>query len=334
MKTFRLYGRYDLRLHVEPIPLPAEGQELLQIASVGICGSDLLWYSTAGIGDAQLTHNLVLGHEFVAITEKGQRVAVDPAIPCGKCPLCLSGDANLCPAVIFAGHDSHDGALREWLVWPSSNLHPLPDQISNAEGVMLEPLGVAIHAVDLAHLRIGMRVGVVGCGPIGLLIIQLARLAGSGTIIATDPLQHRVDAAKVAGADQAVLIHETTDLSSLFAYTDGEGVDVAFDASGSPDAVNTAFQMAVPGGKVILAGIPDNDHTEFSASLARRKGLTIKLVRRMKLTYPRAIDLVLQKKINVSSIISHHFPFEQTPQAFELAGKRNGLKIIIDLLEG
>jgi L-iditol 2-dehydrogenase len=176
MKTLRLHARRYLQLHDEPMPVAAQGQKLLKVCSVGICGSDLHWFSEQGIGDARLTRPLVLGHEFSALTESGERVAVEPAIPCGCCEFCLRGHPNLCPSVIFAGHDSQDGALREYMPWDEKCLFQLPDSLTNADGAMLEPLGVAIHSVDLGHLKAGMSVGVFGCGVIGLLIVQLAKL--------------------------------------------------------------------------------------------------------------------------------------------------------------
>ena len=188
MKVLRLHGVHDLRLSDEPLPVPRQGERLLRVTSVGICGSDLHWYLEQGIGDARLTRPLVLGHEFAALTESGECVAVDPAIPCGECEFCRRGHPNLCSTVRFAGHGSVDGALCEYLAWDSKCLFPLPDGLTADDGAMLEPLGVAIHAVDLAHLKPGMTVGVFGCGPIGLLILQVARLAGAQVLIATDIL--------------------------------------------------------------------------------------------------------------------------------------------------
>ncbi len=267
----------------------------------------------------------------MGVTDSGRRVAVDPSIPSAICQKSLKCNPKISHNVILARLGEQDGAMREWLAWNSTCLFDLPDAISDAEGVMLEPLGVALHAVDLAKIQIGMTVGVFGCGPIGLLIIQLARLAGARQIIATDPLLNRVEAARKIGADHAFLVQSATNLPELFDITNGRGVDVSFDASGSPDAVNTAFHLVIPGGKIMLVGIPDNDRTEFNAGLARRKGLTIKLVRRMKNTYPRAIELISGNRVDVKSIISHHFPLEQSIQAFQLAFQREGLKILIDL---
>jgi L-iditol 2-dehydrogenase len=328
MKSIRLHNPGDLRLHEEPVPVPGAGENLLQVTAVGICGSDLHWFNEAGIGDARLDKPLVLGHEFTALTEEGERVAVDPSIACGVCEYCKRGDPNLCDNLIFAGHGNQDGALREQMAWPKRCLFPISDALSDSEGVMLEPLGIAIHAVDLAHLKVGMSVGVFGCGPIGLLILQLARLAGANKVLATDILPHRVDAASLLGADEAHMVNRSFSNRDT-AILVGQGLDVVFEAAGENAAVEMAIAAALPGGKVILLGIPPEDRTTFTASIARRKGLTIKLVRRMKLTYPRAIQLVESGKVDVHSLVTHTFPLENASEAFVVAARRDGLKVII-----
>lgn len=331
MKSVRLHGTGDLQLHEEDVPMACDGEQLVRVKSIGVCGSDLHWFGQGGIGDAKLDHPLVLGHEMAGITSDGQRVAVDPAISCGHCEFCEHGHPNLCSNLIFAGHDKTDGAMREWMAWNTRSLFPIPDSLSFDDGAMLEPLGVAIHTVDLGKVKPGMNVGVFGCGPIGLLVLQMARLAGASTIIATDKLPHRIEAAKALGASQVFDARDSDRLSQIGAATGGGGVDVAFDASGAPDAVEDAFAAVSIGGKVILAGIPDEDKTSFTASLARRKGLTIKMVRRMKHTYPRAIELVSKGLVDVRSIVTHRFSLEQSAEAFRVAQQREGLKIIIDV---
>ena len=331
MKSVRLHGTGDLRVHDEEIPVAGDGEKLICVKSVGVCGSDLHWFSEGSIGDAKLERPLVLGHEFAGVTEDGQRVTIDPAIPCGYCEFCEHGHPNLCSNLIFAGHGKTDGALREWMTWHAKSVFPIPDSLSFDDAAMLEPLGVAIHTVDLGKLRPGMTVGVFGCGPIGLLILQIAKLSGATTIIATDKLAHRVDAAKALGASQSFLVDDDSRLSEIYTATQGRGVDVAFDAAGTPDAVDTAFAAVSTGGKVILAGIPEDDKTSFTASVARRKGLTIKLVRRMKHTYPRAIELVAKGMVDVRSIVTHRFPLERAAEAFRVAERREGLKIIVEV---
>ncbi len=330
MKVLRLHGAADLRLHDETMPVPAPGETLLQVRAVGICGSDLHWLEEGGIGDAQLANPLVLGHEFAATTGTGERVAVDPAIPCGECEMCRIGNPNLCERLLFAGHGTQDGGLRESLTWPTKNLHRLPDALSYVEGAMLEPLGVALHAVDLGRIRVGMTVGVFGCGPIGLLILQLARAAGATSLIATDRLAHRMEAAKSFGAQHVFAAQDGNEVHEIRSVTGGRGVDLAFEVAGEQEAVDVAVGSATPAGTVVLAGIPAGDHTSFQASVARRKGLTIKMVRRMKHTYPRAIKLVEAGMIDVRSIVTHRFPLARATEAFKMARRRDGLKVIIE----
>jgi L-iditol 2-dehydrogenase len=334
MKAVRLHGAGDLRYHIEPEPILEEGSELIKIKAVGICGSDLHWLEDAGIGDAKLNEPLILGHESAGVIEsgsrQGDRVAIDPCIPCGNCAYCLEGNPNLCPYQIFTGHSGQDGTMCERIVWPSRNLFTLPDSLSDEDGAMLEPLGVAIHATRLAKLEPGMRVGVFGCGPIGLLIVQLLRLMNPAQIIVTDKLTHRLDAAKEFGATDCFQAEDHLEVEPVWAATGGEGVHLAFEAACENEAVMTAIEAARPGSHVILVGIPDDDRTSFRASSARRKGLTIKLCRRMKHTYPRAIQLVESGKIDVRSIVSHRYPLDQFQRAFDVAVRREGLKVVLN----
>jgi L-iditol 2-dehydrogenase len=331
VKVLRLHAPGDLRLHEEPLPVPAKGEALVCVAAVGICGSDLHWFNESSIGDARLTKPLVLGHEFSAVDERsGRLVAVDPAIPCGRCEFCLQGNPNLCPTMRFAGHADVDGAFRQYLTWPEGNLFYLPDELDAAAGAMLEPLGVAIHAVDLAHLQPGKQIGVFGCGPIGLLVVQLARFSGAANIVASDRLDHRVEAARSQGADQAVKVDPSGFLPDMKSVVGSRGLDVVFEVAGENAAVESAICAAKPGGTVVLVGIPSQDTTSFSASTARRKGLTIKLCRRMKNTYPRAIDLVQRGIIDVNVLVTHRFPLDRSLEAFATAGRHEGLKVIIE----
>lgn len=333
MRALELVGTGTLRLVTRPVPRPEAGEELLRVTAVGICGSDLHWLEDAGIGDARLTHPLVLGHEFAAVAEsgpfKGRRVAVDPAISCGTCEFCLLGHPNFCSRMHFAGHDRDDGALREWMTWPSRFLFPMPDTLSPADGAMLEPLGVALHSVDLAHLRTGMSVGVFGCGPIGLLIVQLARLSGAARIVATDLLSHRLDAARDCGATDVLPARDGEEAKEVLALTEG-GLDVVFEVAGEGPAVEASMEAAKPGARVILVGIPSDDRISFSASVSRRKGLTVKLVRRMKHTYERATMLVERGLVDVRSLVTHRFPLDRFEEAFQVASRREGIKVVIE----
>jgi L-iditol 2-dehydrogenase len=318
MRVARLHGAGDIRLHTEDRPAPAAGEQLVEVTAVGVCGSDLHWFTEGGIGDAVVARPLVLGHEMAGVIrggpDDGRRVAVDPAIPCGHCEPCRDGHGNLCPDVVFAGHGSCDGGLRQFLTWPADRLHPLPDTMSDDEGALLEPLGVALHALDLSHLRMASTVAVVGCGPIGLLLIQLAQRHGATRVVAADPLAHRMAAAASFGAEPA----------------EGTAVaDVVFEVSGSDGAVDTALRLAKPGARVVLVGIPDGDRTTFSAGQARRKGLTLVLVRRMGEVYPRAIDLATRGLVDLAPLVTETFPLGAVTTALAGAAARTGLKVVI-----
>ena len=336
MKSVRLHGPGDLRLHDEPIPTPGPGQAIVRVTATGVCGSDLHWFVEGRIGDTPVTQPLVLGHESAGVIEsgaqRGQRVAIDPAIPCGQCEHCQEGNPNLCTSLTFAGSAPDDGLLREYVAWPTRCLHPLPDTLTDVDGAMLEPLGIAIHAVDLGHVKPGMTVGVFGCGPIGWLILQVARAAGATRLIATDlpSLPHRLEAARSLGATVFAAQPSHQEAAEIMAATGGRGVDVAFEAAGEDKAVAAAIAAVRPGARVVLAGIPADNRTTFSASTARHKGLTLKLVRRMKLTYPRAIRLVESGRVDVRTLVTRRYPFEASTEAYSAANRREGLKIVIE----
>jgi L-iditol 2-dehydrogenase len=327
VRTARLHAVGDLRVADEPMPDGAPGMSLVQVTAVGICGSDLHWWDEGAIGDAKLTHPLVLGHEGAGVIAEGpragQRVAIDPAIPCQTCRACRDGYRNLCYRLKFSGHGDTDGMMREFMAWPTTALHPLPDRVSDADGAMLEPLGVAIHSVDLGHLPFGGTASVIGCGPIGLLLIEVLKVAGASSVLAVEPLAHRREAAERLGADQVAD-------PAAFDETLRAGVDVAFEAAGNNEGVELAMASVRPGGRVVLVGIPGDDVIRFGASLARRKGLTIAMVRRMNEVYPRAISLAERGVVDLGSVVTSRTGLGEIPAAFGAAARRTGLKAIIE----
>ena len=335
MQVARIHGAGDLRLHEEPVPVPGPGEALVRVTAVGVCGSDVHWYREGQIGGDRIVTPLVLGHECAGVIEsgarRGQRVAIDPAQTCGRCEFCEAGNVNLCAALRFAGHAPQDGAMRPYLAWPERCLVPLPDAVSDVEGAMLEPLGVALYAADLGDVKPGMSVGVFGCGTIGLSVLQVARATGATRLFATDlaTVPHRLAAARGIGA-VAFEAAAGAEVAAILEATDGRGVDVAFDASGDPGAVEAAVAAVKPGGRAILVGIPCEDRTSFTASTARRKDLTVRVVHRMKHTYPRTLQLVESGRVDVRTQVTHHFPLAEVARAFAVAERREGIKVVID----
>jgi L-iditol 2-dehydrogenase len=334
--ALRLHPDRQLRLHDEPIPEPGPGDALIRVGAVGLCGSDRHWVVDGGIGDAVLDAPIVLGHEFAGVVESGslrdRHVAVDPAVSCGTCEPCTSGRENLCLRVVFAGHGRTDGALREFLAWPETSLYPLSDDLDDRVGAMVEPLAVAIHGVDLGRLDEGATVGVVGSGPIGLLVVALARAAGAKLIVATDPSPERRAAATDLGASHVIEATGTEDDGeAVLAATGGRGLDVVFEVAGEAAAVECAVTAARPGARVILLGIPPDDRTTFAASVARRKGLTLKLTRRSTHdTFRRAVQLAEAGSIDLGGLVTLRVPLAEGPRAFEALVQRDGIKTVIE----
>lgn len=334
MKALRLHGVGDLRLHDEASPEPGAGEVLLRVRAVGLCGSDRHWFAEGAIGDARLTRPLVLGHEIVATIESGpragERVAVDPAQPCGTCSLCLQGMGHLCLDLRFAGHGTTDGALRTLMTWPRELMQPIPGTLSDPEGTLLEPLGVALHALELGHAGPQVSTAVFGCGPLGLLLIQALRARGASVVIASDVLLHRVEAASELGVAHALVAGDGVVEAACRSVGDS-GVDVAFEVAGEDAALDDAMRATRPGGRVVLVGIPRNDRTSFTASVARRKGLTLLLCRRMRARdLTRAIRLVERGLVDLAPLVSGRHALDDWPQAFTALEDRRGHKVVIE----
>ena len=333
MLAARVHGPKDLRVERIPHPgPPGRGQVLLRVLTTGICGSDLHSYLDGRIGDTPVEKPLILGHEFSAVVEAvgaeafdgnhqplkpGTRVAADPAQPCHHCELCEHGHPNLCCNLAFCGSYPYGGSFCERMLMPARSCFPVPKSIDVESAALLEPLGVAIHAVDFAKLRVGSSLAVLGMGPIGLLCLQIARFAGAGPIFVTDKFPWRLKLAAKYGAIPIRCDQEDA-AQRIAKETRGRGVDVAIEAAWADESVAQAAEMARLGGRVVLVGIPGDDHLALKASTARRKGLTLVLSRRMKHVYPRAIRLAEQGRVDLRGLVSHRFPLKRAVEAFQL----------------
>jgi L-iditol 2-dehydrogenase len=332
MRVARVMAPGVMQMDDAPMPVPKSGEALVRITAVGICGSDLQYYTQGRIGELEFGAGHIMGHEIAGIVEAlapgtdgpppGTPVAVDPAIACGRCRFCVAGDPNFCERLQFISSPPYPGALQEYLVHPVSFLLPVPPEWSPATTAMLEPLGVALHAVDLGHIAVGDAVAVFGCGPIGLMIARVAQLSGAQLVCASEPLPHRRAMAARLGATAAFDPAEADVVREIKGRTDGYGVDVAFEAAGSESATVQAIQALRPGGTLVLLGYWKQDRVAIPGISAMRKGLTVRFVRRMKNTFDRAIDLVRRGQVDVQSLVSHEYPLERTVEAFVRAERR------------
>ncbi len=302
------------------MPEPESGEVLVRVLAIGLCGSDAHWFLEGGIGDATIPEGgIVPGHEFCGVIESGprtgERVAIHPAIPCLECEQCTRGQLNLCSRMRFAGHGSTDGAMRSHLVWPERCLVSLPESVADEEGALLEPLSVALHAIDLGEVEVGDLTGVVGCGPIGLVVIAALRARGVGTIMAAEPLEHRLAAARQLGAGP---------------WSDDSGLDVVFDCAGTDESLHMALEALAPGGRVVLVGVPEGDRTSFVASLARRKEASLLTCRRMLPDdLERAAAMAGAGEVDLGALITHRFPMSSAISAFETLVGRTGIKVVV-----
>ncbi|GAA4006715.1 sorbitol dehydrogenase [Deinococcus rubellus] len=322
MRRVRLHGPHDLRLHDEGRPEVVPGEVMVKVSAVSVCGSDMHYYHEGGIGPATIKTPMTPGHEFAATViggtgdpygfQNGTLVAVDPAQNCGHCEQCLAGYPNLCPNVRFLGSPGVDGGLAQYISVPPSSLYAVPQGFSPALAALLEPLGVAIHALDITKLKPMSGVTVLGAGPIGLMIAQVARVCGAAHVRVVEPRAARRVQALAMGADS---VHEH--YSEILDVTGGRGEDYVLEATTSPEAPEQAAQVARIGGRVTLVGIPDGDRFEMSAANARRKALIIRMSRRMGHVYPRAIELVSQGRVDIAGIATHHYDMDGAVQAFK-----------------
>lgn len=336
MRAAKLWAPRQFRVVDEPDPgPPGPGQVRLRIAYVGICGSDLHYYREGHLHGAAVTEPFVVGHEYSAVVEEvgegvegvrpGDRVAVDPAVSCGRCEWCLSGNPNLCPWVQFSGSPPVPGAMQEVMLHPATEVFVLPKGLTLQEGALVEPLSVALHAVDLGKVRLAERVGVIGVGPIGLLTVALLHLAGAVEIWAADVLPWRLALARELGATH--LVDASRDpVAQVRDGTGGRGLDAVFEATGEPEGPWQAVEWVRPGGRVVLVGISDGEGIQVPAGPARRKGVTIKLDRRARRTYRRALDLVERRGLPLGRLITHMFPLNEVGRAFAVVdGREDGV---------
>lgn len=321
MQAVYIHGIRDVRVGELPAPDGANAIPI-DVSAVGICGSDLHYYLEGGIGAAQIKQPFVPGHEFAGRMaqdyepmglKRGELVAIDPARPCGRCEWCHRGHVNLCPNVEFAGAPPHGGAMTERIAVTPEQIFKLPPKMTASEAVMLETLGVSLHAIDLAKPELLESVAVIGCGPVGLCAVQLLKLAGVGDILAIDPLDYRADVARSMGASQAGDRH-----SAIADWTGGRGVDLVIEATNAPEGFQHAVDAVRIGGRAVLVGIPEGNIYTLAADTARRKGLSLKFSRRMGHVYPRTIRLVEEGLIDVRPVVSHRFAMADAPAAFAL----------------
>lgn len=327
------------RVEVRDIPDPSlmnDTDVVIQVGAVGLCGSDVHYYKEGRIGDQVVEYPFIVGHECAGTVLKtapavrelkpGDRVAVDPAIVCGSCDQCLAGRPNTCRRLRYLGTPGQtSGALCERIVLPERNCHPLSGNLTFEEGVLIEPLSIALHGMRMAGDPLPPAVAILGAGPIGLCVLLAARAAGIRTICVTDKIEDRVKAARTIGATWAGNPDHEDIVARLESLVPG-GLDAVFECCGDPAALDQAVDLLKPGGRLLIIGIPAADRIFFDIHTLRRRELAVHNVRRQRGCIRDAIGLITAGQVEVRFMATHRFSLDDAWQAFELAaGYRDGV---------
>jgi len=326
MRALFIHGEKDRRLGELPEPEPKENEYKLKVASVLICGSDLHYYLEGKLGTRRVEKPQIPGHEYAAWVwddraeaiglKRGQMVAVEPSRFCGHCEYCHRGLPHLCRSIRFHGSPPNPGAMAEFVTVPREAIIPLPDGFTAEEAAFLEPIGIGIHALKKADLQLADSVGILGCGPIGLILLQLVRAHGAGVVYCADPLEYRARKALELGADKA-----GTSYKDIVEWTGGKGVDLVLEATTSPNGFAEAVQMVRPAGRIVLVGIPTGvTYNAMDAMPFRSKEPTVKICNRMGEVYPEAIEMMRRGKVDARAIITHRGTLDEGIELFQRQG--------------
>ena len=316
-----LYGVNDLRIEDIPVPEPGPRQVLVEVKAVGVCGSDVHYYEHGRVGPYVVSEPLILGHESGGVIvgrgseatrhRVGQRVALEPGVPCGACWQCRAGRYNLCPEVRFFATPPIDGAFCNYLTVHEDFAFALPDQVSDDAGALIEPLSVGIWACRKAGLQGGEHVLVTGAGPIGLLAMQAALALGATRVTVADVNPHRLE---LAGRTHA---SRTIDLREQPLGEAGVEADVLLECSGHPVALADGIRALRPAGAAVAVGMGPGEEAAVPLAVLQNRELTLTGTFRYANTYPTAIELVATGRVDVEAIVTGHFPLEQAERALQ-----------------
>jgi len=321
-------------------PIPQSDEVLIKVRSVGVCGSDLHYYKYGKIGSFVVEKPLILGHEAsgeviktgqnVKNLKVGDRVTIEPGVPCRRCEYCKTGRYNLCSDVKFMATPPIDGAFTEYIAFPEDFVYKIPDSMTYDEAALMEPLSVGISAVEKAKIKPGMKVVVLGLGPIGMLVAQAAKAYGADPIVGTDVVQYRLDEAEKIAVNKSFNGKTDNLVNKIVSYIGAEP-DVVFESAGNPSTIKLTTELVKRGGKVVLIGMSPDDYININISQVSGKELDILGLFRYANTYPIAIKLVEAGKIDLKSLVSESFTLENTQKALDYAinNQDKSIKVMI-----
>lgn len=326
-KAIFMHGTNDMVWKDVPVPKVMDNEVLVKVDAVGICGSDVHYYQHGRIGDFVVEGDFILGHEcageVVEVGSKvknlvvGDRVALEPGKTCGKCEFCKSGKYNLCPDVEFFATPPYHGVFTNYVTHPEDMCFKLPENVSNVEGALVEPLAVGLHATEIGGVKLGDTVVIYGSGCIGLVTLLASKARGASKIIVVDVLENRLKTAKKLGATHVINSREEDAVKAIDTITEGKGAHVVIDAAAADATVRQTVDVLKVGGTIVLVGMTAKDEVNFNFMKLMSKEGTFKTIFRYRNLYPVAINAIASGSINVKDIVSHEFEFDKTKEAFD-----------------
>lgn len=316
-----------MRIQEAPVPEPKEDEVLLKVEYVGICGSDIHGFESGPfIPPRDPNQKIGLGHECAGTVVKtgsrvkkfrtGDRVIIEPGVPCGKCRFCLSGQYNICPDVDFlATAPNYRGALTNYITHPEALTFRLPDSMSAMEGALVEPAAVGMHAAMEADVKPGKKVVILGAGCIGLMTLQACRCMGATEIVVSDVLPKRLEMAEKLGAMAVVNGKEENTVERVHELLGEWGADIVFETAGSPVTARQTTQLVMRGGKIMIVGtIPGETPVSF---LSINREVTIRTVFRYANNFPMTIEAIASGRFDVKSMVTDIYGYHEVQRAFE-----------------
>jgi L-iditol 2-dehydrogenase len=344
MKSVVLTGIRKMEVREAPTPqIENDTDVLLKVGCIGVCGSDIHYYTTGRIGCQVVKYPYRIGHEFAATVQAtgkgvkrlkpGMRVAVEPAMSCGRCDQCRAHRRHTCRRLRFLGCPGQvEGCLSEYIVMPAECCYPIKRRTTMEQAAIAEPLSIGVYAVSQSVAMRGARIGILGAGPTGLSVLLAAISRKAGRIYVTDKIEARMAAALRAGADWAGNPLKQ-DVVAEIAEKEPLLLDAVFECCGEQDALDQALNLLKPGGKLMLLGIPEVDRVSFAIDTLRRREICIQNIRRQNECMQPALDLIEKGKVAIDFMVTHRFPLERTQEAFDLvAGYQDGVvKAVINV---
>jgi L-iditol 2-dehydrogenase len=343
MRAMMLTGIRKMEMMEIPEPEISNDHDVkIRMEVVGVCGSDIHYYLHGKIGSQVVQYPFTVGHEgagtvvgtgtAVTHVKSGDRIAIEPAMPCWKCDQCLAGRHHTCRRLKFLGCPGQaEGCLSEYIVMPETSCFPISKDLSFDEAALSEPLAIGVYAVKQSVPMPGARIAILGSGPIGMSVMLAAKAKGCERIYMTDPIGERLHCVKSAGAYWTGN-PDKQDITGLIFQHEPLMLDAVFECCGKQEAVDQAFELLKPGGKLIIVGIPEFDRWSFPVDIGRRKEITVQNIRRQVDCVEEALQDIAAGKIEARAMATHRFSFDSTGKAFDMvAGYREGvMKAIID----